>query len=533
MKTKNMKKLYNIFLYTFLGIVAASCVDDLDTEPLDKDVTTSAIVLDDDAAYKQFLAKLYGGLTLTGQAGGSGQPDIPSGDEGTTSFMRPYWTMQEITTDEAIAAWNDAGLTDFHGHSWSSRNVLSELLYQRLFVNIAYCNEYVREVGQRVDGLDGELQDEVRLYLAEARFLRALYYYFAMDLYGNVPFVTEEDGVGAYLPEQISRADLFSYIESELIETIPSMAAPRTNEYGRADQAAAWMVLAKMYLNAEVYLGDGNDRYTECITYSKQIIDAGYSLHSEYEELFLADNDELDNEIIFRVVEDGSSGQNYGGTTFIVHAAAGDAPEATFGISGGWFGNRVTPSFVERSFDDPSGETDERALFITEGQTLAIEDPFDFTQGYLCMKFRNLTSEGIAGSNTTFVDTDFPLFRLADVYLMYAEAVERGGTGGDETTALGYVNELRERAYGDDSGNIDAADLTLNFLINERGRELYWEAHRRTDLIRFNLFTTGTYTWDWKGNVRNGAPTSPIYRLFPIPFTDIVANTNLEQNTGY
>lgn len=528
-----MKKIYKAFLYTFMGMIAVSCVDDLDTEPLDVDVKTSASVFDDEAAYKQFLAKLYGSLTLTGQLGESGQPDIGAGDEGTTSFMRTYWSAQEVTTDEAINAWGDPGLVEFHGHIWSDQNLYVQLLYQRIFVNIAYCNEYIREVGQRIDGLDGQLQEDAQLYLAEARFLRAMYYYFAMDIYGNVPFVTEEDGIGAFLPQQISRADLFTYIETELLETIPSMAAPRTNEYGRADQAAAWMLLAKMYLNAEVYLGSGNAKYTECIAYCNQIINAGYSLHNEYGELFMADNDALSNEIIFPVVEDGNYGRNYGGTTYIIHAASGAAPEASFGISGGWFGNRVTPSFVNRTFDDPTGETDERALFITEGQTLVIEEPTDFTQGYLCRKFTNLTSDGNPGNHATFVDTDFPLFRLADVYLMYAEAVERGGTGGDETTALGYVNDLRERAYGDDSGDIDLDELTLSFLLDERGRELYWEAHRRTDLIRFDLFNTGNYSWDWKGNVRNGAPTAPIFALFPLPFSDMVVNTNLEQNPGY
>lgn len=510
-----------------------SCVDDLDTEPLDVDVTTSASVFDNDAAYKQFLAKLYGSLTLTGQMGEAGQPDIGAGDEGTTSFMRTYWSAQEVTTDEAINAWGDPGLVEFHGHIWSDQNLYVQLLYQRIFVNIAYCNEYIREVGLRINDLDSDLQEEVQLYLAEARFLRAMYYYFAMDLYGNVPFVTETDRIGAFLPEQISRAELFTYIENELLETIPSLAEPRTNEYGRADQAAAWMLLAKMYLNAEVYLGSGNEKYTECLTYCKQIINVGYSLHDEYDELFMADNDEISNEIIFRIVEDGSFGRNYGGTTYIIHAASGEAPEAVFGITGGWFGNRVTPSFVERSFDDPTGATDNRALFIAEGQTLSIVEPTDFTQGYLSRKFTNLTSEGNPGSHATFVDTDFPLFRLADVYLMYAEAVERGGTGGDEGTALTYVNSLRERAYGDNSGNINANELTLDFLINERGRELYWEAQRRTDLIRFNLFTTGNYNWDWKGNVMNGAPTAPKFTIFPIPFSDLVVNTNLEQNPGY
>lgn len=527
-------KLYRlIFLFIFLGIITVSCVDDLDTVPLDKKTITSASVFDDEAAYRQFLAKLYGSLTLTGQRGEAGAPEISAADEGTTSFMRTYWSAQEVTTDEAINAWGDPGLVEFHGHIWSDNNLYVSLLYQRLFINIAYCNEYIREVTPRIEGLEGDLKEEVQHYVAEARFLRALYYYFAMDLYGNVPFVTEESGIGAFLPEQKKRADLFSYIESELEEVIPSLAAPRTNEYARADQAAAWMLLAKMYLNAEVYLGSGNSKYSECISYCQKIIDAGYTLHDDYAELFMADNDLHRNEIIFTVAEDGRYTRNYGGTTYIIHAAAGDSPEGIFGISGGWKGNRVTPSFVDRTFPDPSGNTDSRAMFFTEGQILDITQPNDFGQGYICTKFKNITSGGVQGSDATFVDTDFPMFRLADVYLMYAEAVKRGGTGGDANVALGYVNALRERAFGNDAENITASELTLNFILNERGRELYWEAHRRTDLIRYNLYNSGNYNWDWKGNVKGGTSTASYLSLFPLPSSDVGINTNLEQNKGY
>lgn len=115
---------------------------------------------------------------------------------------------------------------------------------------------------------------------------------------------------------------------------------------------------------------------------------------------------------------------------------------------------------------------------------------------------------------------------------MYAEAVLRGG-GGNSGTALGYVNELRERAYGDNSANINASELTLDFILDERGRELYWECHRRTDLIRFGKFTGGDYVWEWKGNVQAGTAT-PTYRdLYPIPANDLNSNPNLKQNTGY
>lgn len=526
-------KIIQIACLGVLGFLMNACINTLDTEPLDDEVLNATSIYDNEAAYKQFLAKLYGSLTLTGQRGEAGMPEIAAADEGTTSFMRTYWSAQEISTDEAINAWGDPGLVDFNGHNWSDQNLYIQLMYQRIFINISYCNEYIREVGDRVGGLSGSLQADVQNYITEARFLRALYYYFALDLWGNVPFVTEQDATGAFLPEQIQRADLFDYIESELEAILPDLVDARQNEYARADKAAAWMLLAKLYLNAEVYTG--TDRYTECIAMCQNIMGAGYTLHDSYAELFLADNHRLSNEIIFPIAEDGNFTRNYGGVTYIIHAAVGGSADADndFGISaGGWAGNRVTSTFVE-IFDDPSGDTDQRAIFYTDGQTLEIENPQVFTEGYMSAKFKNLTSTGLKGQHGMFVDTDFPLFRLADVYLMYAEAVLRGGSGGSNATALELVNDLRERAYGDASGNITAGQLTLDFLLDERARELHWEAHRRTDLIRYGAFTGNDYVWDWKGGVQDGQPTQPHLTLFPIPSSDLGLNTNLKQNPEY
>ena len=209
---------------------------------------------------------------------------------------------------------------------------------------------------------------------------------------------------------------------------------------------------------------------------------------------------------------------------------------ANFGIaSGGWSGFRTTPQYVAL-FADPSGNTDKRAMFFTDGQTLDMTDEYTFNDGYAVTKFSNLTSAGVAGSDPTgtFVDTDFPVFRLADVYLMYAEAVLRGGTGGTAALALQYVNAIRTRAYdGDVSGNITAGQLTLPFILDERGRELLFEGHRRTDLIRFGEFTGGTYLWQWKGAAHNGTATADFRNLMPIPSTDIVNNPTLKQNPGY
>jgi hypothetical protein len=529
-------KAYKIFTAQALLAVALTtgCTKKLDTKPIDPLVTTSATVFDDPAAYKQFLAKIYASLALSGQKGQFGAPEIQASDEGTTCFLREYWAAQEVTTDECINAWGDGGLVEYHGGIWSDNNLYVKLMYERLFINIAYTNEYIRDVNARLGGLASPLKEDATRFVAEARFMRAYFYAIAMDLFGNAPFATETDLPGTFTPKQISRADLFKYVESELKAIEPALAPAGTNEYARADQAADWALLSRIYLNAKVYTG--TDRNTDCITYCNKIISSGkYALHNNYRQLFLADNNSYRDEIIMPIAEDGKNTQSYGDMTFVIHAAVGGSEDATnmFGIaSGGWGGNRLTTTFVNK-FADPSGNTDKRAIFYSAGQATEINNPTVFTEGYLSAKYKNVTSTGALGSNDTFVDTDFPLFRFSEIYLNYAEAVLRGGTGGDAATALSYMNKLRERAYGNTSGNINASALTLNYLIDERARELYWEAHRRTDLIRFGLFTGGTYLWDFKGNVKAGAATDAHLNVFPIPATDLQLNANLKQNPGY
>lgn len=517
MKTR-IKISYTIMAIVFSMFTFVSCVNDLDTLPLDEDLLT-ADKLTDDASYKGMLAKCYAALVVGGQKGVDDDPDISSIDGGFSSYLRQLWNHQELTTDEAICAWNDGNLRDLHDMDWTPSNEFVKAMYYRINLEIAYCNNLVKLTNG---------QDEYKAYNTEARFLRALSYWHMLDMFGTGPFVTDQDQIGSFFfPEQATAQQLFDYIESELTTIENELAAPRTNEYGRADKAAAWMILSKLYLNAETYIG--TPKYTECITYTSKIIDAGYSLEANYQNLFLADNNLRTNEIIFPIVCDGEHTQTWGGMTFLIHSTiGGDMPASASGVDGGWGGNRTTKAFVN-IFEDISGETDSRAIFWTEGQNYEIADIFNFRDGYASQKFKNVTSAGAVGSNLSHPDTDFPLFRYADALLMYAEAVVRGGTGGDMGTAVGYINDIRERAYGDDSGNIAQADLDLDFILDERGRELYWECHRRTDLRRFGKLSGGSYIWPWKGAVAEGKSVDAKYDLFPIPDSDINANPNLKQ----
>jgi hypothetical protein len=508
-----------------VAVLMTSCFGDLDPKPMGPSISTSTTVYNSPEAYKQGLAKLYATFALSGQRGPAGNPDIAGIDEGFSNYLRQYWNCQELTTDEAVLSWNDATIKDLHWHTWSATDVFIGAVYSRIMYTVALCNEYVRATASSPDA-------EIKRYYAEARFLRALAYYHALDMFGNPPFVTEEQLPGSFFPKQIARGELFNYVDTELAAIEGELGDARF-EYGRADKGACWMLQAKLYLNAEVYAG--TRKYTECITAVKKLMGAGYTLAGDYRHNFTADNN-TSPEMIFPITYDGDYTQSYGGMVYLVHAPIGGSmpPRTMFGVAGGWGGLRTTSAFVKK-FQDISGNTDERALFWTDGQTLEINDVGQFGEGYAITKFRNLKLNGATAEHPDddFVDTDYPMFRLADAYLMLAEAVLREGSGSSRAEALGLVNALRERAYGDVSGNIADGQLTLQFVLDERARELYWEGHRRTDLIRFGQFTDGTYLWPWKGKVAEGKATEPFRDIFPIPAADRGANPTLEQNDGY
>ncbi len=531
----SFKKIGYLFLLIIgMSMVLNSCTNDLNVTPKDDDEFLSENFYKNPASYKQVLAKLYAGLYVGGNDG-DGKGDISGIGGDFSSYLRLLFVCQEFTTDEAIIAWADGSLPTMNTQTWSPSNEFLYGTYSRSFYQISLANEFLRETTDEKltsRGVDATLKTEIAAFRAEARFLRAFDYVQLMDLFGNVPITTEADPVGFYNPVQKSRAEVFAYVEKELKDLDASLKPSKVNEYGRVDKTAAKFLLAKIYLNAKVYTGTAKN--TESITACKEVIASGYSFANvPYFNLFSADNNTngAQNEIIFPVVSDGNFIRATGaGMSFIMHASIGGSMNASDrGMDGGWQGIRTRKEFVQ-SFPDENGVGDKRGSFYKNGQTIDIDNVGKFTDGYAVTKFINKKADGSAAQRNDIPDTDFPMFRMADVYLMYAEAVVRGGTGGDLPTAVGYINKLKTRAG---ATAITASDLTLDFILAERGRELFWECHRRTDLVRFDKFTGSSKIWQWKGGVKNGTSTESYRNLMPIPATAIQANPTLKQNPGY
>jgi starch-binding outer membrane protein, SusD/RagB family len=504
----------------------AACTD---TTELPTSTIPHTDYFDDPSSYRTLLAKIYAGLAVSGQEGPAGNGDIKGIDEGFSQYLRLYWEAQELPTDEAVIAWNDVGLPEMNTQLWASFNSFVVSMYYRIAFQVSLANEFLRQTTDEklaARNVSPELHAQIQVFRAEARFLRALSYWHGIDLFGNIPLVTEADGISLTPPQQSTRQALYDFVVSELTAIQTDLVATTgQGTYGRATKEAASMLLAHVYLNAEVYTG--SPQYAQALAAAQAAIAGPFSLDANYQHLFLADNN-TSPEIIFPVIQDGLHTQTWGGVTFLTHAACGGLmSNATYGIDGCWWGLRLKPEAYNRSVGDPRA-----SYFYTDGQSVEIPSISNFNAGVAAPKYQNVTSAGSPGSNATHVDTDFPMFRLGDAYLIYAEAVLRGG-GGTREQALAYVNALRERAYGDASGNITDAQLTLDFILDERGRELLWEAHRRTDLIRFGLFTGGTYVWAWKGGAPGGTSTEAFRDLYPLPASELTANPNLTQNPGY
>jgi hypothetical protein len=527
----NLRTFQAVVVVAPLLAAVAGCTD---PTVAPKSSVTGANIWNDPNAYAQYMAKLYAGLVVTSQIGpndpGDKNGDIKLIDEGTSEFLRLNWYLQELPTDEAVIGWNDPGVPDLNRWQWTSTNTISQAMYYRVYFQVVLANEFLRQTTAAVldsRGVGPALKAQIKEYRAEARFLRALAYWVGLDFYGSIPLVTEADPIGGPPPKQVARDSIYRYVVSELQAIVDSLPTPAgTTTYGRATAAAANMLLAELYLNAEVYTGTAD--YADALTAASDVITSGlYTLESNFRHNFTSDNN-TSTEVVFAAIQDGSHTQTWGGMTFLVHAGCGGSmTPADYGIDYCWGGYRMKQqAFRLFSPGDTRG-----SFFYTSGQTDSVIDIGNFNNGIAGPKFTNKTSTGGPGSQTTMIDTDFPIFRLGEAYLIYAEAAVRTGTSVPQGVI--YFNALRQRAFGDASHNIAAGQMTLDTILAERGRELLFEARRRTDLIRFGEFTGGTYLWAWKGNQPGGTATDAKYNLYPIPLNELSANPNLKPTPGY
>lgn len=546
--------------------VFTSCVKDLEVENINPQNVSD---FNEDYIFN----KIYGNLVLTGQTGPDGNSDLNTDDEGMSNMIRLIWYFNVYTSDEGHCWWNDPGMPELNHNSWTNSNPFIKSLYYRLMFGVTICNFY----------LDNANSDDAatKQKRAEARFMRALHYYFLMDFYANPPFLTALSSENA---PQIQRADLFKFIESELKDVIGegendeilADAQPEIH-YGRADKAAGYLLLARLYLNAEVYTG--TPRWADAQTYADKAIGTSYKLCTEgkngfsaYQLLFMGDNDTngAQKEIILPALHDGYETQTWGGSLFMIASNTTEAmmQEDLYGVVDGsgnpilgygtkehWErGVRARQEFSKLFFGANAADAsvvkgtpkdvipavkDDRAIFYTLGQTISIKKEDATENGLLYMKYNNLHADGTSMHDPggQFVDTDFPVLRLAEAYLISAEADAR--LHNDQCTSAGIerIKALRKRANVKTGNLYDglAADaitsVSLEDIFKEWSREFGYEGQRRMILIRWNRFGgQSAYTWEWMGGSQTGTMFDKRFNIFPIPDSELNANPNLKPN---
>lgn len=544
---RNMKHI--AWIAAGASMLFTACIGDLDTLPLNPSDSTSETVYGaDESGYIAGLTKLYFNFVSNETT------DLQVSDAGASELVRAFWTVQEVTSDACKCAWeNDAWVRAMNTNTWSDAdNDATYAVYVRTLQGIAYTNEYLRQTASdRLSdrGVSSELAAKIQGFRAEARFLRAYFYWMALDVFGDVPFTTENSPFGGGVnSKQASRKDVFDYCISELTALAADnspMPAARSN-YPRADKGAVLGLLARMYLNAEVYTG--TPMWQEAKDACEDIFTMGYSLCPEYTDLFRGDNGENPealNEVLFGISYDAEQTQSYGGTSYLTLAAIAatdvSSTQMINGVNNGWGGIRVPYEYVEKYFNvrnaDYSAGTydvnDKRGrMFYIKGRSESMDGAlYVFLNGWSCLKFNNIPhnmdqdSYLATAASKAYSDIDFPMIRLGEIYLIYAEACMNLGQA---NTALPKVQDLAARA-----GVTAPTSITQEWLIEERARELMWEGHRRTDLIRYGKFTSSSFLWTYKGGSFSGQGFDDHMKIFAIPASELASNPELHQNPGY
>lgn len=556
-----MKFINKLFILSVAAILFSSCLKDLDTLPLNTTDFTSENAYANEDSYLKALSYINGYYMLVGQDE-AGKNDLGFSDSGQSEFLRQWFNMNEMTCDGLKCVWGDSYLTELQHNSWgTSTNDALVAVYTRAVKAIALVNEFLLQTTDSKIEARGQssLKGEIAGYRAEARFHRAMFFYVLMDEFGNPPFPMPEN-IGGANPSRITRVDLFNWLETELLDLgsdNSAMPAVGSVPYPRPTKGSVWALLSRMYLNAEVYTGTA--RWQDAKDAARKVIGMGYSLAPKYSDMFRQDNTEngsAEKEFIFAIAYDRVSTQSWGGTSTFASASLSEEANlklgAEFGLSKingeNWAGYHVPNDYVARFqlngvvwgsktnvFGYDRASSDKRAFFTNYGSVQDFDEK-QVSTGWMCWKFCGLDSkdklvqqDGVPG-NWKLSSADMPIFRLAEMYLNYAEADARlnGGVVKD-ADALQYVKKLRDRA-----GVSMPSEVNLEWLLDERAREFMWEGHRRVDLIRFGKFTDVNYPWTLKGGLMNGKIAIPSYKtIFPIIQSDLSSNSNLVQNEGY
>ena len=541
----------NILVAFASATMFTACIGDLDTLPLNKtDVTSESAYGTEEAGYIAGLTKLYFNFCNTS--------DLAVKDGGASELVRAFWSTQEATADACKVAWkDDEWIRNLNGNTWKSeQNDATYAIYCRTLQGVAYVNEYLRQTSSdklELRGVDSKLVAKIDQFRAEARFLRAYFYWMAIDVFGDVPFTTEESPFGGdFVPSQKPRAEIFNFIVSELEELAGStsaMPAAQSN-YPRADKGSCLGLLARLYLNAEVYTGTA--MWSEAKSTCEKIYGLGYKLAPTYAELFRGDNGQnadARGEFLFAVDYHAEKTQSYGGTSYLTFAALATTDDYTElnGVSGGWGGTRVPYTYVQKFFgvtgqNYETGEysvKDKRGeLFHIKGRKENMDDLYEFLQGWSCIKYNNHPHDVDPAKNVevaknkSYSDIDFPLIRLGEIHLIYAEACMHLQ---QTDLALPKLAELADRAgvAAPTKAVVENVSGADHWLMAERARELMWEGHRRTDLVRYGLYTGSDYLWTYKGGSPQGQAFADHMVLFPIPASEMASNKNLVQTDGY
>lgn len=534
-------------LTLLFGVGFSSCVNDLDVTP--KDPSLKSL---DEITAEQLFTKCYAVIGVAGNGGANGDSDVDGIDGGTSGYVRQMWNANELTTDEAICGWGDDGIPQFDYNTYDASHPMLQGFYYRLYTSVYYCNEY----------LDRYSENDATM-TAEVRFLRALSYYFLMDCWGNVPFIIEPKNEN---PPQASRAEVFNFVESELKEILPDLRVPTAlkkgqDGWGRVDQDAANLLLARLYLNAQVYTGTAH--WQEAKEYAQKVMEGPHTLNTTevaaeangiyyawtpYQMLFMGDNSTTSaaTEAVFPILQDGIRTTSWGTTLFVMASTFdGNMYEYPFdetltvwtrrktnGTGQTWGGNRARPQLVRKFFplDDapeysPGYYTamsagDDRALFNTgvnftyqdttwedDAKTIIKkieEKTVDINRGLDCDPVATF-AKGYAVAKFNNFKTDLSsgkdaTFPDGDFFLM--RSAEAYLTFAEAEFRMNGATQAAIDAINAlrdraHASQVNASTLNLNFILDEWSREFYFEGRRRIDLIRFDKFG-GNNGYNWQ-----------------------------------